>query len=62
MHRHYNTNSRRKTTVIPAMILLAAVLAAGYIAARAEAPRKPDVTYPMANQRIEWTWAGKGGR
>lgn len=56
----------RKVLIIAAVILATAAAAAGIRALdehlnKIAWEKAADVVYPMTNQHIEWTYAGKGG-
>ena len=40
-------------------IIIAIVLALAVLNLMPEKGIEPDITYPMANQHIEWRWAGR---
>ena len=50
--------SRRKFYVIIG-ILAAVIIALAWMNISQAAEKTWDVCYPMANQHIEWTWAGR---
>ena len=61
----YNTNDsemkryRKELLIVLAVVV---ILAAGFVfSVLTDGAAEPewDVCYPMANQHIEWTWAGK---
>ena len=56
-HRHYSRE--QKISISLRLILLAVVAFAVWVVSNALAVKTWDVEYPMINQRIEWTYAGK---
>lgn len=66
MQRQYSTKNKRKK-VVSALLLI--VLALGIVLCLLMAcgwltgpTWKPDVSYPMTNQKIEWRYAGWQGQ
>lgn len=57
-HRHYSIE--QKISIALRLILLAVVAFAVWAVSDALAVKDWDVEYPMINQRIEWTYAGRG--
>ena len=56
----YTTKHEEKRRFILAIIVIALVFIAGMVTRACEADKPDwDVEYPMANQHIEWTYAGK---
>ena len=59
----YNTQEKEKKAFLIVMItflIIMAVAAVLQICGVFDEPAwKPVATYPMANQHIEWTWAGR---
>lgn len=59
--KHYNTIGRIKAIAILAAVAAAAVIWTMAGIRALQGGTEPDAVYPMANQHIEWTWAGKDG-
>jgi len=55
----YTTKHEEKRRYILAIVVIALIFLAGMISQACEAEKPQwDVCYPMANQHIEWTYAG----
>ena len=58
------TISRRAVIFLAALVIALAIVGTRMLdnyLNRAAWERAADVVYPMANQHIDWTYAGKGG-
>lgn len=64
-YKKYNTYEKeRKVFALVMLIILLALIALAVLTACGafdQAVWKPDVSYPMANQHIEWRYAGNAG-
>ena len=59
--KHYSTLEKIQAILILIAVVVAVVIWS-LVGIRAIQGRpEPDVSYPMTNQHIEWTWAGKDG-
>ena len=52
-------NKKYRGQVLCMSIVIAIVLALAVLNLMPEKGIEPDITYPMANQHIEWRWAGR---
>lgn len=59
--KHYSTLDRIRTILILIALAANVVIWSLVVVHAIQGRREPDVVYPMTNQHIEWTWAGKDG-
>ena len=59
-HKNYNTEDKEKKAFYIALVVIAVIIITLLVlGVKVRAEKNWDVCYPMVNQHIEWTYAGR---